>query len=261
MGNPSSVVIRKYDNKSGSPGVLGWCLAKSGHVIHGGHLLGGFQIGDDSEKPRLQGLEPMAFLTYIYFNEPEIDRLYSQHAQWAIIERSETKRQELKGGVSASIFGAGFDAGGNKESQSVETSEPSSHYKLQEVKGALASAGELSVQLQEAAKACPASGRHIFVDAVVHFKAPQFWRRAGNADEINRDGSVLLEGALGDDAIDMSMGLHHMPRVKNGHMSYTGHDAILLRQAGDDAFPFRVFGFLYRVRYNHLNIRPVTVAL
>lgn len=202
----------------------------------------------------------MSFVTYIYFNEPEINRLFSQQAGLAVSERWQTDKKHIKSEASAKILGVGGDIGVNSESETKEKKETTSAYKLDHVKNALVSSGQLLRELQDSVRLCSGSETRVYVEAAGYFRAPQFKKGQGGVDQVNRDRSVILECQAGDNLIVMSLSLDHMLRVRNGIMGRLGHDAILLREIGDKAFLFTVFGLLYRISNDELQMRPITVA-
>jgi len=202
----------------------------------------------------------VTFDTYIYLNEAEIDSLFAQHVGLAISEQWKTGKKGFKGGVSAKIMGIGGDIGGNAGFEATEKKETTSAYKLGQIRSALVSSKQLCSQLQEAVQSCPKIGMGVYIEAVGQFQAPQF-KEDDAVEQVNHDGAVILECKIDRSLIVMSLGLNHMPRVRRGIMTKTGHDAIVLREIGDRAFPFKVFGYLHRISDDKFQIRPITVAL
>lgn len=202
-------------------------------------------------------------VTYIYFNNPEIISLYAQLVGWVPTDRSKGSRKTIKGSLSARIFGAGADAGVAKESTNQERAELSVENKLRELLARLNGEELLLHQLSDALAMVFGSKTGVYVDIEQRFDAPQFREMEAHANVIqnlNQAGSILLECAVDDKCILLSMELDHMPRVHNGKMSATGHDAILFREFKGSAIPLRVFGYLH-VAGQNIQIRPITVEL
>ena len=201
----------------------------------------------------------MDTFAYIYINESEIDRLYAQHVEWIISERLDSEKKTIKGGVSVKPFGAGIDIGGDKEIESTNKKELSFAHKVKQIKDTFASSNIIFNQLEEAIDITE-TGRGLYIDTNIQFAAPQF-KEADVTDLVNCEGHVILESQIEQKSIIMSLGLENMPRLRGHSMSSTCHDAILFREIADQGFNFKVFGFLYKISLNKLQIRPIIVAL
>jgi len=201
----------------------------------------------------------MDMFAYVYVNEPEIDRLYAQHDEWIVSERLESEKKTIKGGVSAKPFGTGIDVGGNKEIQSTDKKELSFAHKVKQIQNALKSSNNISNQIRQAIDIA-LRGQGLFINVKMPFIAPQF-KEADAIDLVNREGHVILESQIEQYSIIMSLGLESMPRLRGHSMSRTCHDAILFREIADHRLDFNVFGFLYKVSLDKLQIRPIIVAL
>jgi len=197
---------------------------------------------------------------YIYFNRPGINRLYAQIMGWVPTERVKNDSHTIEGGLSAGIMGIGAKAGGAKESGTKEQSEISEEYKLFEIKSHLRKNNQLIDGIAEAVAHVFKNNVGIFVRSRCHFDAPQFRDSSDPVNAVNEAGCVLLECDIGSMRILVSLGLDHMPRVRGGTMSKTGHDAIIFRELNGKEIPLEIFGSLHPVGAN-MQIRPITVSL
>ena len=197
---------------------------------------------------------------YIYFNVPEINRLYAQIMGWVPTERVKNDSHTIEGGFSAGIPGIGAKAGGAKESGTKEQYEISEEHKLLEIKSHLRKNHQLIDDIAEAVAHVLKNNVAIFVQSRYRFDAPQFRDSSDPIKDVNEAGCVLLECDVGSTRILVSLGLDHMPRVRGGTMRKTGHDAIIFRELGGKEIPLEIFGFLHPIKSN-IQIRPITVSL
>ena len=197
---------------------------------------------------------------YVYFNRPEINRLYAQIMGWVPTERVKNDSHTIEGGLSAGIPGIGAKAGGAKESGNKERYEISEEQKLSEIKSRLKKNDQLIDDIAEAVAHVLKNNVGIFVQSRNRFDAPQFRDSSDPVNAVNEAGSVLLECDVGSTRILVSLGLDHMPRVRGGTMSKTGHDEIIFRELGGKAILLEIFGFLHPIE-SKMQIRPITVSL
>lgn len=197
---------------------------------------------------------------YIYFNGPEVNRLYAQIMGWVPTERVENDSYTIEGGFSAGIPGIGGKAGGAKESGTKEQYEISEEHKLFEIKSHLRKNHQLIGDIAEAVAHVLKKNVGIFVQSRYRFDAPQFRDSSDPVKDVNEAGHVLLECDVDSTRIMVSLGLEHMPRVRGSTISKTGHDAIILRELSGKEIPLEIFGFLHPVG-SKMQIRPITVSL
>ena len=198
--------------------------------------------------------------TYIYFNRPEINQLYAQIMGWVPTERVKKNGHTIEGGLSAGIMGTGAKAGGAKESGTREQFEISEEHKLFEIESHLRKNNQLLDEIVEAVAYVLKNNVGIFVRSRYRFDATQFRDSSDPVNSVNEAGCVLLECDVVSTRILVSLGLDHMPRVRGGTMSKTGHDAIIFRELGGKEIPLEIFGFLHPIK-SKIQIRPITVSL
>ena len=198
--------------------------------------------------------------TYIYFNRTEINRLYAQIVGWEPTERVKNDSHTIEGGLSAGIPGIGIKAGGAKESGTKEQYAISEEHKLFEIKSHLRENHQLIDDITETVAHVLENNVGIFVQSRYRFDAPQFRDSSDPVNSVNEAGCALLKCDVGSTRILVSLGLNHMPRVRDGTMSKTGHDAIIFRELGGKGIPLEIFGFLHPIK-SRIQIRPITVSL
>jgi len=197
---------------------------------------------------------------YIYFNRPEINRLYAQIKGFVPTARVKKDSQTIEGRLSAGIMGTGAKAGGAKEAGIEEQSETSGEYKLSEIKKHLRKKEKLFNEVADAVTYVIKNNTGIFVQARYCFAAPQFRDSNDPVGTINEAGCILLEREAAGKQILISLGLEHMPRIRDNIMGRTGHDAIIFRESSDKGIPLEIFGFVHSVG-SKIQIRPITVNL